>query len=115
MSIEFHKCSGGDFHTTSDIFECAHCTAVIPNLPAPDGILTCRTCGSEFLQHELADARVEDLVSAITGSSMLRTALANLLPWIEHEDPSPDEEVGNEFRRCISAAREALEATKEGA
>lgn len=43
---------------------------------------------------------------------LLRQALGNLLPWIEHEDPGPGE-VGDNFRADIARARNILNATSK--
>lgn len=121
MAIEWHgPKDGAGFRTTSDFLDCALCDGIIPSTGRPDEIVTCPSCGSEHHAEDLADARVDEIMSRLSErdrlagrARILREALTTIKGW----DPAaaPDEPGGMSIMDAIDIATAALEATKEEA
>lgn len=84
-----------------------------------DNNCTCLACGREwrdlvvFTGYSFALSNEYHEVQVSDRENELRSVLANILSWIEHEEPGPGE-VGDDFRKDRDAARAALEAAREG-
>lgn len=91
--IEKHQgaTSAETFHTIQGLLDCADCDAVIPQFGGSDDIVTCPSCGSTNYAHDLADARVEEIVATIAEAIKLREHTKILLEALDNLQSRPND------------------------
>jgi rubredoxin len=111
MAIQHHACTGGDFHTTTDFWECPNCGGLNAEIrthkdTTDTGNDACQ-CGW-LPDGSEPDARVEELIQAFNVKSELLAALERLHHYVAKHGPESMFDALDASSKAIAKAKGEL-------